>query len=914
MKIPTSITLRNKIPVSIKRKVTVTLRAPPKKVTIIRKKSPYERFLDDTYELVPKLIIDLIWDKYQNYDQAIKEAAKFENAIVLSVTDINGDAIPKTGKYVPFGSYDGELFPLNKIFDLSIDSERDKLIDSLYSESVKDSNFTATLNNITYLILVPAELVTGEWFDVMNDKLLHQSPELGEELGHCVFEQGICVHLEHEINKIRESIIELEINDEKQKVRYQLKKIKAIRKQIDRLKEISKNYQDGISLNELNDVLDKEYMRFKIIVSRPLIHETIKIGTQEHQQFTIKFNYWRRGHVNIVIPENQETIIVADDKFQQMLDKIIELKGAVPIYRKNNEIVAFRYQYFHVKESWAKYFDNGVNLVTKFIEKYRSRFLSSSNLDLLEFINSSVHIPCRIINGDAPLVWGTDMKKCFASHKTCKLYTGFPGPINHYAHDLHSLMNGLDFDFIQDKLGWWQIETDQSLKFLGNLSGVWTTPHLLFFKQHGIDFKIKFGCWSTTSFDIEFDPEIIDQKLYTIIIGKFQQKPNIQKQRWIGHQDIINELDHYVIASDGDKKEISTYVINTEYRQGSNISSYFYAYAAIQILERALATESCIGINIDELITTEPLPTIDGWKESVQKDFSKRTDWKKDGLFLTMPVTLFSLPKGNSIGWDKNSMRIVVTGAGGCGKSYEIAESERFLGVHYTTHTNNCVDDKDAGDFKGLKCLTSHKMIKHRLKAGSTIINHIGVLAVDETQLIPHGILTELLDLVNHGVKVILMYDPAQLGGYGVDRGPRHKELIEWSQMHKHLTQDRRSEPGDKIIEIKKKLWNAVMDDKIEPEQVRAFIYKNFNRTTVPADTCLDATSMVVGFTNPTAKKYNGMTTDKLQGTTIEPPNKLLFFASITPGRRDDYKSLIYTTVSRVRRFDQLFIMTSGKK
>lgn len=555
-------------------------------------------------------------------------------------------------------------------------------------------------------------------------------------------------------------------------------------------------------------------------------------------------------------------------------------------------------------------------------EKQWKKYWTPVEAPIVRYHEAACHAPCRWRARNLKeygRLWGTDMKKCYSRDRNCPFYMGYPG---RYTHRCQSP----DLDFVLSHHGSWVVEMDEH-EFLPGVtfkSGVYVTPMIQFFHTQGLRFVVKKGAWSNIHFDrADFPEAMMDQKLYTIALGRAKRVSNVKQEVFLCKSNLIQYYSNVKKHDEFDDE----YLVETEISgatTGVAQSSYNYAYAVLNVLQAYQKVHregyKVVGINIDELITLRPLPPMEGWKESVIKEESDLEDldraigWSKS--YVSHPYQDWEDFDDCTDGWYEGWTEIHYSGPGGSGKTYHAVQQNRWFGCGYSTHNIEMTKHqcKEYDLYWGLNSSQSH-----------SFINLPPVLILDE-----HGhIMDRHLKAIRKacrrcGTKLLIAGDECQLT-IGVNMVDRIEDLEELPTITMGTDVIWRCRGCPKLTELNHAARRLVEEAmSIRREKGEALVRTDLDEVNLKMNRlfrryCWNNIPMgeqIEGIRNHFQSESEGRTIHSLQGITLKPDQCLIVHIGLPPAdsvfnQFADYCVIIYTALSRAQKIEQLCIYRS---
>lgn len=727
-----------------------------------------------------------------------------------------------------------------------------------------------------------------------DDELELEQLFLSARQGHCV--------LDALIHKAYIRQLRAECSDN----RNTRKKANKWKKDIRHMTDLKERFYKGMKSSDIEEHICKE-LGYRGEITFPMSKKIIKLGKfVAHAYMSFKFINSRRDHVELTHDLQGEHVILDERAFTIKLNDA-KIDESIPINMEidkygNRVIFAFRQRgdLFILQGYEHKFEDTELEMWFKNLTAHRL----SSKYPCFNFIKAACHFPGKFIKSNRQTHstfgsvgsrevngWATDYRKAYASFENNEHFMGFPSLPTEWAYNPEW----------EGKCGWWQIEcgTERLREWGIILNGaVWTTPALMFFKSLDIEFRVVFGCWTTSKLDIRFSKSMIEDKSYALAAGRCAMERAKRKTTWIDLSKLYETVAHRVI--DESKGLIETIDDYEEWKSLHHIGSYIYDYAWTTILKYAIENDA-FAISTDEIYTDKPV-TLPGFKPSKWKNFYGDSVCIAEKYISTyrvkytlpskvLPNNDFNLMKG-----ELTDMTICATGQGGSGKTFWNHAVYKWLGVDYTTLVKVLVNEK-TDELEGYDWINAHKLVhpKNMWRSRS-------ILIVDEATRLSTKILNQIFHMQkNFGFKVIFCFDPAQLGAYG-DEDPLHKaKYIEsMCTCHMYFTENRRA-LDDKLRQASRALYALSLSDKPDVNEV-----VNILRRFTQYD-CRNETHRQIKSIRRLEFSHRGtLTVDKSQGMTIREPT----YVNLNPGtgRINQYVSLVYVAISRFRRFSDVIV------
>lgn len=726
--------------------------------------------------------------------------------------------------------------------------------------------------------------------------------------------------------------------------------VKQLHTTLKNIKTDKLNYPNGVSTDVINELAKKYNLVIKIyptFSNDPWI--SVNSYKRNHQARDIVMIYHRRSHLELMIDTDiDEVVYLPRDEFIHKIQEhrdnniilVVERFRTNKISIFNNQVISFnymgrRYAIDHIDV--RDYIEDDGKEIKEFLSIF-SPYKINVHTPVFTLLRSAcVYISRHLfVKRHSCLMggYGTDMIKSFTQYKNCKFYMGIPYQLNH-------VVINPSYDFIKNLNGVWQISTVDKFP-LGDIpldDCAFPTPMLNFLHSLGIRFTVKFGAYALSNFPEQrkfFSAKMIKNKSYTVGIGTLKSYRKNKTMEFVANDEIRKCFESDKISND---KYVRFFPIDPAH-QNSNIlhHCYFVGYAAISTLQQALIEQSkdnLLAIINDELITRTPpdllVPEI--WKPSKIVD-KARTEvlktsykaWDNKPVIIGTDKERIIAPNCGTIGADTKANVVFLHGMGGTGKTYDVAQAYKYLGITYTTKTHKLCHSKGdpQGDFHFAKCVTSQSIVSRQMDTNGcsmdgTINKCPPAFCLDEYTMIDTYIY-DVLPKAYRGKAVLLICgDEAQITNFkdGFQLYNKMMSLCDYSQEYLN---DRRSLTGDQLIDIKLVLYRMAKHAlTLDPDNAQACLsqaqtcynyisklgIRNIDTTELPGKLYAASTNDKNTQMNETYGA-DAITPDKLQGETVTYPTSLVLNNNILGGRLHQYCSIIYSLFSRVQSIRQL--------
>ena len=518
---------------------------------------------------------------------------------------------------------------------------------------------------------------------------------------------------------------------------------RRFKQRIDKIVGLAKKYKGGVPTEAMEEVA--KACGYKIIL-HDILGKIMNVYNENGRVGVLKFTNTRPNHVEEgKVALDQDAQIVSssflteqwrqlnEDKDFYMIEG--DIKEGVP--RKIRTIDAV-YELHDPNKEYFKEMDERIGL-------NNCRFNATKHPEVNEFMRAG-----RIINAwvtpfstDTP-TGHLDMPKAYAQFKRCEWYSGFLGVI-------HQWRTGVfDKKFVKENIGMYRFRVtkcDNELFTKLGLGGVHILPscEVLYFMDNGVEMVIDAGVWGAR-IDFDFPEDMLKDRRYCLYSGRLgmerHQKSYTFKcsREWASHLKAEYGDDCFYWERDGlcsIRVEVGS-VFTTHH-----IFAFITSYVRIQMMEamKKFKVENLVKVVMDgvyfkgeqpaglEWFAKKPLKTHGrgfGWYDFREIGSIEERDLSWGGMGRVVGNTL-------------------LTGQGGCGKTYSVMTDKCFNRILFVTPQH--ILGADVREKYGVPYTTIHKLIGEECTPYKDDHPYPPVIFVDEITQIESGWVDKVFQL-----------------------------------------------------------------------------------------------------------------------------------------------------------------------
>lgn len=692
----------------------------------------------------------------------------------------------------------------------------------------------------------------------------------------------------------------------------------------------------------IHDILGREITRYNSRSNKYFRFTNTRINHLEVGELTWDGNYER------VSQDEMDTILYEHDR-----DGVFYLYGG-NIAEKNNchslRSVRGAYAVFNDDYDVFQAFNKmlGINDFGIDAVKYSdvNAFIKESRI-----INSAPVSLCDDPN-DINDVKQIDLKSAYALHSMTKWYKGFLGHITTWGK-LEK-----DVSFLDTHLGIFQFYVtscnNELLTQLGIRAGetyILPSPEIQCLAANGVTGLLEAGCWGST-FDINYPAEMLENRRYCTWAGKLGMDNTSDSYTFKGDETWTATLKTMLGSKNVSYfKQYEMIVVNVpkkSYKTKHHILSFITSYCRINMIETMLKMKES-GAELTKVImdgiyfrgSSGDIAIPHSADKKVIQHLGFRDAWYQPSLLdckWNVYDDRFDIPAG------KVPNVVVLTGAGGTGKSHSVLQNENITDVLYVVPTHML--GRKMRSKTGCRYTTIHKLIgvklgdkgEEKCRMWKEENGHPSAIFIDELTMIEASWIDRAIALYPNS-KIFLAGDVDAKQWFQCRNGYTGHFSNVWMPMDKHhivhYETDYRAK-DDELKKLKVDIRNAMRQIFTDGNQTDAIRMKLYLKSIMPTTSWDDAVAMfqpgdiwiagtqktnkrlleagvVSGFINRDkeivaagsegSEKRGAFTTHSFQGLTLETERVFIsldFF---------EY-AMLYTSISRVCRLSQLVIVS----
>ena len=529
-----------------------------------------------------------------------------------------------------------------------------------------------------------------------------------------------------------------------------------------KLKRMLPLYELGVPENEMEivakaisrriiikDLLNHDYMIFNEKSSKKVLFTNTR---QNHLDFGLLTMYGKYEIVNdkrisdLIAAHKRDGIFMLEIPKDGKIGAIRSIKGSWAVQNPDKEL----YDAFNEMVGVCKYDLDAMAYpdLNEFIKE--GRIINSAPVAFVDYPDYNNLEGCDMV----------DLAKAYTQHKKCKLYKEFPSKLTHYCH----FVEPIGADFVKTHIGYFQVEItgfsghkmDNVFRKLGIDIGKYSLPsvEIEYLIEKGVTLVLLGGCWSRHTFDFDYTDEMLENRRYCTWAGKLGQEHTEDDYEFDGDEEWASHLkselgeanveyytyggyhttepderdgyylDYIAKREDGDlyyycKKRISIRIPKKYVYTRHHILGFITAYTRLNMYDIMENSDAeFVKIVMDGLYYRGKCTT-DRYDVSYDKEKKKHkgvaAGWYSQSKFdiTQFPAydKRFDPPPG--VGY------MVLTGAGGTGKSYSIYKNSNLISVRYVVASKALGEDKRTefgcnfntihrvlGDISGSECVS----------------------------------------------------------------------------------------------------------------------------------------------------------------------------------------------------------------
>lgn len=279
-----------------------------------------------------------------------------------------------------------------------------------------------------------------------------------------------------------------------------------------------------------------------------------------------------------------------------------------------------------------------------------------------------------------------DVVKAYIQHLKAPYFMGFPGSITHYGKIDHIPVNAIGFFEVN------VVEVCKLLSMLGLIVGnkyILTVPEIKYFTDLGCEFTVLVGAFGFHSFNITYTEEMLQKKRYAMWAGKLSSGDSENRYTFKGDALWASHLKYQLgdnnVLFFSEQQMIIVKIPKKTYKTTHHILGYITAYTRLNMIEimSKISCENLVKVVLDGIYFRGEIPDV----QVPYKDDKKkiRHIGFRDAWYYPTTVDTSNWININQDFIPKDSNVIVLTGAGGTGKSHSVLSNSCIISPLYVT-------------------------------------------------------------------------------------------------------------------------------------------------------------------------------------------------------------------------------------
>jgi hypothetical protein len=506
-----------------------------------------------------------------------------------------------------------------------------------------------------------------------------------------------------------------------------------------RIKSLEKVYPYGVPENKMeeiakishrciviHDIIGNECMRYNKNSSKMFHFTNTRVNHLDTGYITLdkQFEAVSQRDINRIMKEHddaQEFYLFTGDMKNGDAQSIRSAKGAWAVFNEDHEL----FTEFSTKHGISNYSIDAVkyNELNEFVKEAR-------------LINSAPTPLCDNPN-DIEDAQHIDIEKAYTQHKHSKYYKGFLGHIQQWRK--------LPFDvnatqFLDNHLGIFQFivlkNNNTLLNKLGITEGKTYTlpsPEIMYFIQEcNLSVRLIAGAWGS-SFDIEYTPEMLENRRYCTWAGKLGMDKNMDVYTFKGSREWASHLKS-VLGDDqvlyfGEQNMIIVKIVKKSYYTTHHILAFITSYTRLNMFDimRKIDGE-LVKVILDGIYFRGEISDVD-IPHKQNKDKIRHIGFR-DAWYFPSEV--------NTKGWAGYNKDLdgscVLAGAGGTGKSFSVLTDKGIMNPLYVVPSH--LLGRKCREKYGCNYTTINKLIGMECRPYKEMHREPGVVFIDELTMI----------------------------------------------------------------------------------------------------------------------------------------------------------------------------------
>ena len=706
---------------------------------------------------------------------------------------------------------------------------------------------------------------------------------------------------------------------------------------INKTTKMMETFKAGVPDCEIENICNKLNIRMTLI-KNVITKESINYGMKLTRPIkTITYVNNRKDHLHMVITGSKKREEVEDLK--PIYDELIKNDEPFTYVERDNCVSAIKTMY------------NTYNLSNKLNDYYNLLMdefkLNDCKLSIGSDIENFISYGALTNNSWSSIgneleqgLNHIDQKKAYYNFRTCDYYEGVPTKMTDFRNC--KKIEGLGYYLITKiNLSNVSIKNKEILKAINQFQkdGVYTNPELKFADDIGVSYKVVMGAWGKTDRNFQFGVAGLEKHIaqngetlgsyYALTTGMWLSKSTRTIELTNGDEDYASILaDQGIDCKMLSKNVIELSIVKQKPTNLIQVAGYILAYQRIGLIKQMMEFKDfkqIQAIYVDGIFykgDVEILPTF-------CSKINTNLHYNFCDVFTARDEVVASAGKERPH-YDVE----LITGEGGCGKTYSSLNDDGFINICYCVPTHRLRASQIEKNNK-LQTITWSGMMSEN-KSTLYGINNSSVLIIDEVSMMTGELQQEIYDKYHETHKLIFIGDVGyQIKAinanvsFDMKLNDHHTHLTKQVRSNdpillktlqtmrkciddneavnfdnfEHITEDQLEEMyniNDMVISFTHKMKNAITDRLRNKHDMKKYYIEKCNNFNNTGDIIIADSPPMNGF------ERHCFTVHSVQGSTISHPNNLFICDDVLHDNQ-----VAYTAVSRCEKASQIKIVSA---